>query len=42
MELAMPKKSAHQNHLSKSLEIFDSLGANGWKEKAEKALENFK
>ncbi len=36
--LAMHSKSICHNKLSKSLGIFDSLGANGWKKRAEKAL----
>jgi diguanylate cyclase (GGDEF)-like protein len=36
--LAIHSKSICHNKLSKSLEIFDSLGANGWKKRTEKAL----
>jgi tetratricopeptide (TPR) repeat protein len=42
MELAMRKRAVYRKYFGKSLGIFDSLGAKGWKEKVEKALENFK
>ncbi|MGB3477760.1 MAG: tetratricopeptide repeat protein [bacterium] len=42
MKLAMGKKSLGRKRLTKASEIFESLGAKGWKEKVEKTLKNFK
>ncbi|MGB3480214.1 MAG: tetratricopeptide repeat protein, partial [bacterium] len=40
MGLAIGEKAIYRGYFKKALEIFDSLGAKGWKEKVEKALSN--
>lgn len=41
MELVKGKESAYKEYINKSLEIFNSIGAKGWKEKTEQTLKEY-